>query len=152
MASGPRRARWSAEMLASACPPVIDITACDVDRCYTHPGHVCLLTQGACRPVGAQVSAEHIHAGRRLGPEGEGARLSGADYGSTVWLGSADPVDPEFALWGGLFGQCAIASARHNAVVVSMGFDLIGEGCGVSVAACLNGQVVVQSGLTDARW
>eukprot|EP01047_Picozoa_sp_COSAG01_P022635 COSAG01_NODE_1351_length_10617_cov_4.243392_2_plen_320_part_00 len=39
--------------IASACPPVIDITACDVDRCYTHPSLVCLLIQGAYRPVGA---------------------------------------------------------------------------------------------------
>ena len=34
------------------------------------------------------------------------------------------------ALFAGLFGQCAIASPRHNAVVVSMGLDLLGEGCG----------------------
>ena len=79
---------------------------------------------------GQLVSEEHIREGRQLGPEGPGARLTGADYGSTVWLGSADPVDPEFALFGGLFAQCAIASPRHNAVVVSMGLDLLGEGCG----------------------
>jgi hypothetical protein len=35
---------------------------------------------------GQMVSAEHIHAGRRLGPEGEEARLISDDYGSTVWL------------------------------------------------------------------
>ena len=79
---------------------------------------------------GQLVSVEHVREGRELGPEGAGERLTGADYGSTVWLSSDDPVDPEMALWGGLFGQCAIASARHNAVVVSMGLDIFGEGCG----------------------
>jgi hypothetical protein len=50
--------------------------------------------------------------------------------GNTVWLASPDdPVDPERASFIGAVSQCAISSARHNAVIVSMGLGITGDGC-----------------------
>ena len=56
-----------------------------------------LWTNGGQWPEHGQlVSEEHVAMGRRLGPEGPGARLEGPAYGNTVWLASPDdPVDPE---------------------------------------------------------
>jgi hypothetical protein len=52
---------------------------------------------------------------------------SGRDYGYTLPLNSADPVDTTMASFNGMFAQCAVFSQQHNAVVVSMGQ---GSSCG----------------------
>lgn len=52
---------------------------------------------------------------------------SGRDYGYTVGLNGADPVDTKVASMNGMFAQCATFSQEHNAVVVSMGQ---GSSCG----------------------
>lgn len=78
--------------------------------------------EGEWPGAGQVVSKTHIEEGREVFlPEG--------DYGYTVWLDPEDPVDAERVSFAGMFTQCALASAKHNTVVVSMGLELVGEGC-----------------------
>eukprot|EP00756_Hemistasia_phaeocysticola_P000614 Hpha_TRINITY_DN10451_c0_g2::TRINITY_DN10451_c0_g2_i1::g.193440::m.193440 len=72
--------------------------------------------------AGQMVSKTHIEEGRKV-------FLEGGDYGYTVWLRPDDPVDGERVSFAGMFTQCALASAKHDTVVVSMGMELLGDGC-----------------------
>jgi len=78
--------------------------------------------EGEWPGAGQLLSKTHIEEGRQV-------FLPSGDYGYTVWLDPEDPVDAERVSFAGMFTQCALASAKHNTVVVSMGLELVGEGC-----------------------
>lgn len=78
--------------------------------------------EGEWPGAGQMVSKAHIEEGRK-------PFLNGGNYGYTVWLGANDPVDPEYVEFNGMFSQCAHASAKQGTVVVSMGMELVGQGC-----------------------
>jgi len=72
--------------------------------------------EGEWAGVGTVVNREYIQQGRMgIFPQ------SGADLGYMVWRVSNDPVDDEVSGFYGAFSQCALASRRHGAVIVSMG-------------------------------
>jgi len=78
--------------------------------------------EGEWPGAGQMVSKAHIEEGRKSSP-------ANANYGYTVTLRPSDPVDNERVGFNGMFSQCAIASAKHNTVIVSMGMETSGEGC-----------------------
>jgi len=72
--------------------------------------------EGLWAGVGTVVNREYIQQGSRgIFPQ------SGADLGYMVWRHSNDPVDAEVSAYWGALSQCAYASRRHAAVIVSMG-------------------------------
>ena len=75
---------------------------------------------------GQLLSRRHVEEGRQPTYADPAIPLG---YGYTVWLNDTDTVDNERVKFDGTFGQCGFASEKLNAVVVSMGTDVFGEGC-----------------------
>jgi CubicO group peptidase (beta-lactamase class C family) len=76
--------------------------------------------EGEWPGAGQLMSKQFAIDGRRQQSTADAA-FAYSPYGYTLWLNTADTVDPEAGNLNGMFAQCAYFSHEHNAVIVSMG-------------------------------